>query len=175
MSAESTSGTPIDLRPCLSEHLPMFQSWFQDEELSQWVERPSQRYLDYVATTPRQYACVAYEGDVAVGFIVFGLEDEEPASFMFFVRPDLRHQGYGKRILATALVAPEVADIDVWEAGVEPDNVASRRCLEAIGFTDQGRDPEWSDYLRYVYERSSGRRTWDCRHQLDDPVSSPGG
>ena len=66
---------------------------------------------------------------------------------MFFVRPDLRHQGCGKRILATALAVPGVADIDVWEAGGEPDNAASRRCLEAIGFTEQGRDSEWSDYL----------------------------
>ena len=158
MGAESTPGVPIDLRPCQSEHLPMFQSWFQDGELNRWVEEPSQRYLDYVATTPRQYACVAYEGDVAVGFIVFGLEDKEPASFMFFVRPDLRYQGYGKRILATALAAPEVADIDVWEAGVEPDNTASRRCSEAIGFTEQGREPEWPDYLRYVYERGDGAK-----------------
>ena len=155
MSAETAPGTPIDLRPCRSEHLPMFQNWFQDGELSRRVEEPSQRYLDYVATIPRQYACVAYEEDVAVGFIVFGLEDEEPASFMFFVRPDFRHQGYGKRILTTALAAPEVADIDMWEAGVEPDNAASRQCLEAIGFTERGRDPEWPDYLKYVYDRGS--------------------
>ena len=169
MGAESTPGTPIDLRPCRSEHLPMFQSWFQDGELSQRVEGPSQRYLDYVATNPRQYACIAYEGDIAVGFIVFGLEDEGPASFMFFVRPDLRHQGYGKRILATALAAPEVADIDVWEAGVEPDNAASRRCLEAIGFTEQGRDPEWPDYLRYVYDRGSGvKETGAARRARED-------
>ena len=158
MGTESTPGVPIDLRACRSEHLPMFQSWFQDGELSRRVEEPSQRYLDYVATNPRQYVCVAYEGDIAIGFIVFGLEDEGPASFMFFVRPDLRHQGYGKRILATALAAPEVADIDVWEAGIEPDNAASRRCLEAIGFTDQGRDPEWPDYLRYVYDRGGGAK-----------------
>lgn len=153
MGAKSSPDTGIDLRPCQSEHLPIFQSWFQDEELNRRVEGLSQRYLDYVATTPRQYACVAYEYDVAVGFIVFGLEDAAPASFMFFVRPDLRHQGYGKRILARALAAPEVADIDVWEAGIEPDNTASRRCVEAIGFTAQGRDPDWPDFLRYVYDR----------------------
>ena len=148
-----TSDTPIDLQQCQAEHLAVLQGWFQDGELKRRVDPPSRRYLDYVESTPRQYACVAYERDVAVGFIVFGLEEEGPASLMFFVRPDLRGQGYGKRMLATALAVPEVADIGEWIVGVEPDNIASRQCLEAIGFTEQGVDPEWPEFLRYVYLR----------------------
>ena len=44
---------------------------------------------------------------------------------------------------------PELARVQLFEAGAEPDNLASRRCLEAAGFRLRTSEPDYEGMLYY--------------------------
>ncbi|MGA5305696.1 GNAT family N-acetyltransferase [Nucisporomicrobium flavum] len=62
----------------------------------------------------------------------------------FVVDPRRWREGRGRALLRAATTAPEVADVDEFFCGIEPDNTASRTCCAAAGFvpdrdlTDEG-------------------------------------
>jgi RimJ/RimL family protein N-acetyltransferase len=57
---------------------------------------------------------------------------------------------------------PELRWVGLFEAGVEPDNTASRRCLEAAGFRPRCACPDFEGMLYYRGWRhaSDGGSTW---------------
>ena len=114
--------------------LPLLQSWFADAELDRWIDYPAPSWYEYVTKQPASYPCMAYEESEPVGFVHYGTKPDGTVSFSYYVRPDLRGHGYGRRLLLAMLDAPELTGVDdVW-CGVHPDNVASLRCLAAAGF-----------------------------------------
>jgi hypothetical protein len=52
--------------------------------------------------------------------------------------------------------APEVADVVVFAAGIEPDNVASRRCAIAAGFVAGSAAPDGEGIVHYLRRRQVG-------------------
>ena len=46
-------------------------------------------------------------------------------------------------MIATLTVRPELRLVELFEAGVEPQNIASRRCLEAAGFQLRSVEPDF--------------------------------
>ena len=60
------------------------------------------------------------------------------------------------------MLRSELAHVQLFEAGVEPENVASRRCLEAAGFRLRSDQPDFEGMLYYRAWRTgagaSGRR-----------------
>ena len=116
--------------------LAVLRGWFADAELGRWVEFPSRRWFDYTMAQPTSYPCVAYEGDEPIGFVQYGTKPDGTASFMYYVRPDLRNRGCGRRMLRAMLAAPELSGVDVVWCGVDPHNAASLRCLASVGYTE---------------------------------------
>ena len=135
----------------------MLQSWFADAELARWVDFPSRRWFDYTMGQPASYPCVAYEGEVPVGFVQYDTKPDGTASFLYYVRPDLRNRGYGRRILWAMLAAPELAGVDVVWCGVDPDNTASLHCLAAVGFTRVEPYPGDPSLLKVSRDRAAAR------------------
>ena len=60
-------------------------------------------------------------------------------------------------MLTSLLDLPELADVIVFGAGVEPDNVASARCLAAAGFEAPDPRPDWEGIVYYLRTRPDAR------------------
>jgi hypothetical protein len=55
-------------------------------------------------------------------------------------------------MIAGLLARPALASVKLFEDGVEPENVACRRCLEQAGFCLHSREP---DYEGMLYQRAA--------------------
>ena len=52
-------------------------------------------------------------------------------------------------MIAALLNRRELGFVELFEAGVEPANTATRRCLEAAGFALRSDAPDWEGMLSY--------------------------
>jgi len=132
--------------------LPTLEAWFEDDELRRRLGGmlPLPEYLDYVQREPDYFAWLAWDGEAPVGAAFLQQEPGQPQSFAFLVAPALRGRGYGRRIVQTLLAQPESASIQTWKLSIEPDNTASRRCLTAAGFVQEGDEADAEGFLSYV-------------------------
>lgn len=79
--------------------------------------------------------------------------DVATGSIAFVVDPDVRRRGLGRAMIAALTHRPELRFVELFEAGVEPDNTASRRCLEAAGFRPRSLQPDFEGMLYYRARR----------------------
>jgi GNAT superfamily N-acetyltransferase len=77
-------------------------------------------------------------------------------SIAFAVDPALRRRGIGRGMITALLARPELAFVALFEAGVEPENVACRRCLEQAGFCARSPEPDYEGMLYYRAARLAG-------------------
>jgi GNAT superfamily N-acetyltransferase len=70
-------------------------------------------------------------------------------SIAFAVEPALRRRGIGRVMIAALLALPALAFVELFEAGVEPENVACRRCPEGAGFYARSAEPDYEGMLYY--------------------------
>lgn len=71
----------------------------------------------------------------------------------YVVDPGRWREGYGAALVRAVLGHSEVADARVFVAGIDADNAASRRCVEACGFTLDRDEPDWQDTVYYLFRR----------------------
>jgi RimJ/RimL family protein N-acetyltransferase len=76
----------------------------------------------------------------------------------YVVDPERWRGGFGRAALTAAMSAPDVADVVIFAAGMEPDNVASVRCATSAGFTPDDPEPDWEGIVHYVLRRGAGTR-----------------
>jgi L-amino acid N-acyltransferase YncA len=93
------------------------------------------------------YRYLARAGGAPFGYVDCGTfvapgSDRPTGSIAFAVDPQVRGRGLGRAMLSALVRAPELASVAVFEAGVDPKNVASRRCLEAAGFALASEEPD---------------------------------
>ena len=74
------------------------------------------------------------------------------------IDPALRGGGLGRAMIATLTDQPELRLVELFEAGVEPENIASRRCLEAAGFRLRSVEPDFEGMLYYRAWRTDVQR-----------------
>ena len=67
----------------------------------------------------------------------------------FVIAPELRRRGLGRAMIAAMIAQSELRDAELFEAGVEAQNTASRRCLEAAGFELGSERPDIEGMLYY--------------------------
>ena len=58
--------------------------------------------------------------------------------------------------------AADVADVVLFAAGVEPDNIASIRCAAAAGLVADSTEPDWEDIVYHVRRRSAAPDVHSC-------------
>ncbi len=130
----------------------IYLSWFRDPELVRRVSVPTPEWLHYVTTTPGVFAWLIYHAAMPVGQIQLDTMPEHLGSLAYVVNPTLRRRGYGTAMLKALLSRPEAGALKQIDAAVEPDNIVSRRCLEAAGFVLQKGEPDHDGLLHYIYE-----------------------
>ena len=90
-----------------------------------------------------------YGGEGPDGPIITESIEVATGSIAFTVDPAVRRRGVGRVMIAALLARPELAFVELFEAGVEPENVAGRRCLEAAAFRARSPEPDYEGLLYY--------------------------
>jgi RimJ/RimL family protein N-acetyltransferase len=93
--------------------------------------------------------CTTYGGEGPHGPIIAESLDVATGSIAFVIDPKARLRGFGRGMIRALTGRPELALVELFEAGVEPENIASRRCLEAAGFRLREREPDFEGMLYY--------------------------
>jgi ribosomal protein S18 acetylase RimI-like enzyme len=135
------------------------------------VQTAAHHYLAEVAGRAVGYSdcgtfdrATVYGGEGPDGPIITESIEVATGSIAFAVHPAVRRRGVGRVMIAALLARPELAFVELFEAGVEPENVACRRCLERAGFYVHSPEP---DYEGMLYYRAGPA--------MPDPISSPAG
>lgn len=97
-----------------------------------------------------------YGGEGPDGPIITDSIEVATGSIAFAVDPALRRRGVGRVMIAALLARPELAFVELFEAGVEPENVACRRSLEKAGFRVRSPGPDYEGFLYYRAARPAG-------------------
>ena len=167
------------------EYLGQVESWFDDGDTGRWLGGPGWLRLvlglaDHPLGEHRgaietgQYAWSAWDRDKLVGYIDCGTTDRwttwdggpngkgvittlpvASGNLAYVVDPVVRRRGYGTAMITTLLALPDLAHIELFVAGVEPDNVGSVGCLRAAGFEALDSRPDWEGIVYYVKRRRS--------------------
>lgn len=136
------------------------------------------------ATQTASYRWIALDGAHPVGYIDCGITDRwtvcdddgtgapvvvsaidvPAASVALTVDPSRRGAGIGRSMVRALLAAPEVRSVELFGAGVDPDNVASLRCFGAVGFVLQTSEPDWEGMLYLIRERERRFRRGNHAH-----------
>jgi RimJ/RimL family protein N-acetyltransferase len=178
--------THLTLRPFVRENLPLTEPWFSDVETERWLggtdwprkmldltDRPLGEFRGAMETG--RFRWVAWNREDPVGYIDCGTFDrwttwdlgvegghvvatiEAPAAALaYVVDPQFRGRGFAKAMIQRLIEQPELSDVEVFGAGVEPDNVASVRALLRTGFRPLVAQPDFEGFVYFVWRRSSG-------------------
>jgi RimJ/RimL family protein N-acetyltransferase len=114
------------------------------------------QYLALADGTPTGYVdcgtfdrCTVYGGEGPNGPIILETIQAVTGSIAFVIDPQMRGRGLGRAMISAMLARSEPRDVELFEAGVEPQNTASRRCLEATGFEPRSPEPDFEGMLYY--------------------------
>jgi RimJ/RimL family protein N-acetyltransferase len=119
-----------------------------------------------------RYRFLAWDKGVPVGYIDIGTFDrwatweggpdgrgvvdviDEPSGAMaYVVDPALRRRGYGFDMMLALMGIPALSHVQLFAAGIEPENTASVRCLLSAGFAPL--DPaDWEGIVYYARRRA---------------------
>jgi L-amino acid N-acyltransferase YncA len=81
------------------------------------------------------------------------------------VDPARRRQGLGKRIIQAVVAHPQLGEIELVRAGIEPGNQASVRCFTAVGFSVETDEPD-EEGVVYFRRRISKARAVPSKRPL---------
>src|SRR5262249_13864623 len=93
--------------------------------------------------------CTIYGGEGPDGPIVLDTIEASTGSIAFVIDPARRRRRLGTRMIRALTGHPDLLDVELFEAGVQPENTASRRCLEAAGFRVRLEQPDAEGMLYY--------------------------
>lgn len=113
-------------------------------------------YLALSAGTPVGYIdCgtfdrrAVYAGQGPEGPIITERIDVVTGSIAFVIDPALRGRGLGRAMIAALIERRELRLVELFEAGVDPENTAARGCLQAAGFQLRSDRPDFEGMLYY--------------------------
>jgi RimJ/RimL family protein N-acetyltransferase len=119
-------------------------------------QKGAHHYLTLADGTPVGYIdcgtfdrCTVYGGEGSDGPIILETIDTVTGAIAFALAPELRGHGLGRAMIVAMVARPELRDVELFEAGVEPQNTAARRCLEAAGFELGSERPDVEGMLYY--------------------------
>ncbi|BCM94285.1 hypothetical protein IAD21_06188 [Abditibacteriota bacterium] len=136
----------LNFIPLTEAHLPFTEAWFDDAETRLylggrgWVRRAIELSRTAAGEEFRgrqilsRHVWVVFKQQTPVALIDVEPYDDDTAGFAFVVAPELRRGGIGTQLLLALDALPELRDVRCFIGGVEPQNLASRRCLEKAGF-----------------------------------------
>jgi RimJ/RimL family protein N-acetyltransferase len=124
------------------------------------LQTGARRYLARIGARPVGYIdcgifdrCTVYGGEGPDGPVVTDAVEAVTGAFAFVVDPAARRHGYGRAMISALVGHSDLRPVELFEAGVEPDNTASRRCLQAAGFELRTTQPDFEGMLYYQRAR----------------------
>jgi RimJ/RimL family protein N-acetyltransferase len=121
----------------------------------------SHHYLALADGTPAGYIdcgtfdrCTVYGGEGSDGPTILETIDAVTGAIAFMIAPELRGRGLGRAMIAAMVARSELRHVELFEAGVEAQNTASRRCLQAAGFELGSERPDVEGMLYYRVRRA---------------------
>jgi RimJ/RimL family protein N-acetyltransferase len=145
----------VSLRPLTRTDLAAIMPWFEDPDTRRYLggaDWPAAGYID-CGTFDR---ATVYGGEGPDGPVITESIEVTTGSIAFAVDPALRRRGIGRVMIAALLARPALAFVELFEAGVEPENVACCRCLERAGFCARSPEPDYERMLYYRVARPAG-------------------
>ena len=79
--------------------------------------------------------------------------DVTTGSIAYVIDPVLRGQGLGRSMIHALVERPELSEVGLFEAGVDPDNHASLRCLTGADFHPHNIEPDFEGMLYFTLLR----------------------
>jgi RimJ/RimL family protein N-acetyltransferase len=141
-----------------------------------------QRWIDQRAAGGPQIAyMVRRPGAGLIGGCEIRLITPRTANIAYWIYPAHRRQGHAARAMRLLMAAAAAIDgLEVLEAHIAPDNLASRRLAERLGFVETGEADEdaWDGAItrRLVYARPVWRRPGPrggALHRPPPPLRGP--
>ena len=104
-----------------------------------------------------------YDGSDPEHPVVTAVEPGPSFGFAYVVAPHRWRHGFGRATLRAVVDHPDLHDVRVFTAGIDVDNVASRRCAASAGFAPDVTEPDSEDIVYYLLRRK------ECRGQVVTP------
>jgi RimJ/RimL family protein N-acetyltransferase len=173
----------VELRPFARDQLPLVEPWFEDPETQRWLGGPDwPRIILDLADAPLgefrgaqetgRYQFLAWDKGVPVGYVDCGTFDrwatweggaggrgvvsvieESSGGIAYVTDPVLRRRGHGVDMVLSLMQMPALAHVSLFAAGVEPENIASVRCLLSAGFRPLDPVSDWEGIVYYARRR----------------------
>lgn len=140
------------------EHYAEYASWFTDPELNRHLGPIDEDWLEAVLSQPESagvtWAIFGGVELVAVAETVFDPEHCLPAGITAIaVKPDLRRQGIGTRVLQQILSCHKNKGIVEHVIYVPIHNAGGRRCAEKAGFVPASIEPDERGYIEFRHHQ----------------------
>lgn len=133
-------------------HGHILKSWFDKDDASNnfisYYAKPEQ-WLSLVNGVSR-IGYAATVGGRMVGFVDLELDNKNGASFAFGIDPSLRNQGFGSRLVSEIEKIAHEHGATTLYAGVEKDNIASRRVLDKAAYNTVPTEDGTIGYIKEI-------------------------
>ena len=131
-----------------------YASWFVDPEMNHHLGPMDESWLEAVLSQPESagvtWAVFRGRELVAVVETVFDSEQRLPVGITAIaVKPGLRRQGIGARVLGQILLHHKNQGLVEHVAYISAHNTGGRRCVEKAGFVLVTNQPNADGYLEY--------------------------
>lgn len=93
---------------------------------------------------------VRYHGEDVDGPILSDADERPAMGLGYVVDPERWRHGYGRAAIEAVLRHPDVADVEIFFCGIDADNLASRNCAAAAGFSCPITEPDFEGMLYYL-------------------------
>lgn len=142
----------IHFRALDQADLPFLEDSFKDE----WLQKvmagffPIEKQVHFILSQPTYFAYVIQDEEQKIGYIEWE-EEEGNAYLALFLRSEMRHKGYGKRILQHLETLPELKRVNKIVALVATFNRSAQLFFEDSGYKRIEKEDEF-----WRFERETG-------------------
>jgi RimJ/RimL family protein N-acetyltransferase len=141
------------------DNVSVYAAWFEDAELHKRLCPPNEMWLTHVTSSSGQ-AWLCYDKGQAIAQIQLDTNDDKTGSVDLAVKPKLRGQGIGTKVLKTFLDSALAAHLNCIEARIEEDNLASQKVFIKAGFIARGKSPNEEGFLHFIYPDPEIEKLW---------------
>lgn len=161
------------LRLLTEADLSRVAHWFDDAAIQEWLggrdwlprelrlvrQRPGTLFRRQLVL--RSYAWLALADGRPVGYAGGDIYDRWTQTFdgyphrsmgiSYLVDPAEQGRGIGRALVRAVVTRADLVDVHTFWAGIEADNVASRKCAEAAGFVQHNAEPDFEGTVYYRF------------------------
>jgi len=94
-----------------------------------------------------------YDGEGPEGPRILATFDRRSMGLAYVVDPERWRQGFGRAALRAVMETPETSDADLFVAGIDADNTASRRCTVGDEAGPEGKEPDREGIIYHIGDR----------------------